>query len=357
MDAVPGRRKRRKRSHANGDGSVTVCKGRKKPFKAVVSVGAREREDGEFYYARKVLGYFQTRGEAEDALSDYRRNPYDLDAKRLTFADVYQKWSEQHFEKISTSKARQYISAYKNAPSLHPMLFTDIRPAHIEAAMRQANVGSATKNTIKQLCGLLYKWGMKNEICSTNYAAMCDGVKQDAPTLIRLPFTEEEEKLLWDNLDFPYVDMVLIGMYSGWRPQELATLKTADVSLADKVMYGGIKTDAGKNRAVPIHSKIYPLVEKRVEAAAGSPSLFTDESGRGLAYNTYKKRFDKIKGSMGWSHSPHDVRHTFVTKGKEAGMDEYILKLIVGHAVRDITEKIYTHRKIDELRREIEKIK
>lgn len=38
-------------------------------------------------------------------------------------------------------------------------------------------------------------------------------------------------------------------------------------------------------------------------------------------------------------------------------MYEYILKLIVGHAIEDTTEKIYTHRAIEELKKEIEKIK
>ncbi len=37
-------------------------------------------------------------------------------------------------------------------------------------------------------------------------------------------------------------------------------------------------------------------------------------------------------------------------------MDEYMLKLIVGHAINDITEKTYTHRNISQLAREIEKI-
>lgn len=61
------------------------------------------------------------------------------------------------------------------------------------------------------------------------------------------------------NLDFAFVDMVLIGIYSGWRPQELATLKKSDIDLDAKTMFGGLKTEAGKNRYVPIHSKYYRL--------------------------------------------------------------------------------------------------
>ena len=42
---------------------------------------------------------------------------------------------------------------------------------------------------------------------------------------------------------------------------------------------------------------------------------------------------------------------------KRVNMNEYILKLIVGHAIDDITEKTYTHRTIEDLHREIQKSK
>ena len=42
---------------------------------------------------------------------------------------------------------------------------------------------------------------------------------------------------------------------------------------------------------------------------------------------------------------------------KEVQINDYVLKLIVGHAIEDVTEKIYTHRTMDQLKNEIEKIK
>lgn len=38
-------------------------------------------------------------------------------------------------------------------------------------------------------------------------------------------------------------------------------------------------------------------------------------------------------------------------------MTEYALKRIVGHSIKDLTEKTYTKRNIEWLNREIEKIK
>ncbi len=42
---------------------------------------------------------------------------------------------------------------------------------------------------------------------------------------------------------------------------------------------------------------------------------------------------------------------------KEADMNEYCLKLIIEHDVNDVTERVYTHRTLENLRTEIEKIK
>ena len=48
----------------------------------------------------------------------------------------------------------------------------------------------------------------------------------------------------------------------GWRPQELATLRLDEVNLEKWYMQAGMKTEAGKQRIVPIHSKIKELVKR-----------------------------------------------------------------------------------------------
>ena len=50
-----------------------------------------------------------------------------------------------------------------------------------------------------------------------------------------------------------------------------------------------------------------------------------------------------------FNHTPYDARHTFITNMKRAEANEYLIKLIVGHSIKDITEGTYTHREIKEL--------
>ena len=88
-------------------------------------------------------------------------------------------------------------------------------------------------------------------------------------------------------------------------------------------------------------------------------AIFNDingQQGTYMTYDKYRKRFQKVMDRLKMTHRPHETRHTFITKAKACNVDEYILKLIVGHAIEDITEKVYTHRTMEQLKSEMEKI-
>ena len=201
----------------------------------------------------------------------------------------------------------------------------------------------------------MYRYAMKHEIVTKDYAQLCDGVQQPKPKIIRVPFSDQEILSLWSHLEIPFANMVLIGIYSGWRPQELAVLKIADIDFENMTFIGGLKTDAGKNRTVPIHPQIMDLVRRNYNQATSMHSeyLFNDpdgQQGTHLTYDKYRNRFKKVMSRLNMTHKPHDTRHTFITKAKESNINEYVLKLIVGHEIQDITEKVYTHRTIEDLR-------
>lgn len=347
----------------NGYGGISKLSGkRRNPWRVRITKGwTIDKENGKAKQLYTTLGYYPTRKEAIAALSYYNQNPYDIETDTITFAEVYKKWSDIHFKEIVPSAARTWISAYNHSQPLWNMKMKDIRPNQMEGVIRDANVGQSTKQRMKSLYNMMYKYAMKLEIVDKDYAQMCDPVKRGKPEIVRVPFSREEIQLLWDNINYGFVDMVLIGIYSGWRPQELAILKVSDIDLEHNTMIGGLKTDAGRNRCVPIHSKIKALVSARMEQAKelDSEYLFNDPdsyAGMHMTYDKYRGRWNKICKKLGFSHRPHDTRHTFITLAKEAGMNDYIIKLIVGHAIEDVTEKVYTHRTIEQLQTEIEKI-
>ena len=171
-----------------------------------------------------------------------------------------------------------------------------------------------------------------------------------------------EIELLWNSLnEIQFVDMVLISIYSGWRPQELAILQVQDIDIENGYMKGGMKTEAGIDRFVPIHPLIKDLVVKRYEEAQklSSTYLFNDPNGQQgtvMTYDKYRTRFKKVMERLGLKHTPHETRHTFISLCKDYKVDEYAIKKIVGHATSDVTEFVYTHRNLAFLTSELRKV-
>ena len=370
---------------ANGTGNIYKMKGgkRRKPWRVRVTVGWElNPKTGRCKQNLKTLGYYASRAEAEAALVAYQECPYDLNTKDITFKELYEQWTEDYFKKLSSiSSERTITSAYRYCSGLYNMKMRDIRIYHLQECMDKGYIipdrgkekgqkryaSACTKGRIKSMFNLMFDWAYAREIVDRNYARAFELDKETKIKQVREKrkntiFSKEEIDLLWKNVDkIAFVDMVLCGIYSGWRPQELAILKIKDIDLELQVMYGGMKTDAGKDRCVPIHPLIQPLIEKRYAEAKelGSNYLFNDINGQQGIYMTYDKyrgRFNKVVERLQMDHHPHETRHTFITKAKRVRMEEYILKRIVGHAINDNTEKTYTHREIEELKAEMRKI-
>lgn len=348
----------------NGYGTVYKLSGkRRNPYMVRKTIGWTIDENGASVQNRVTIGYFPTRQAALTALAEFNKNPYDIETSTITFEEVYARWSKEHFEKISSNAVRTYKSAFNYCSPLYRMRFRDIRVVHLEGTLDEPDVPDSVRERIKSLFNMLFRYALKYDLTDKDYASICKSVKRASPKIQRIPFTDQEIELLFENSDsVRFADMVLIGIYSGWRPQELAILKLSDIDLENRIMRGGLKTDAGKGRIVPIHPKIYDLIVKNYNRAVelGSDALFNDETARSgrlpLNYDKYQKRFHKVCDALNIKHTPHDTRHSFVTRAKAAKIDQYIIKLLAGHSIRDITEKVYTHRTMEELREAIETI-
>lgn len=96
------------------------------------------------------LGYFATREEALTALAEYNANPYNIEENKITFSEVYDKWSKEHFEKVSNSAIENYSNAYrKYCKTLYNMRFKDIRLTHLQGIIDTCRYGTSNKSSYK----------------------------------------------------------------------------------------------------------------------------------------------------------------------------------------------------------------
>jgi len=336
----------------NGYGSVYKLSGnRRKPWAVRKTVGWDN--NSKQLYAN--IGYFATRSEAMIALANYNENPYDLDVPNITFQEVFEKWSDSKFNKTSKSNVNGYKAAYKISESLHNIKFVDIRKLHMQQIIDKCDKGHGTLRKIKVLFNQLFKYAMENDIVSKDYSKFVElGKNEDESD--RQPFTDAEIKLLWNNVDrMDYIDTILIMIYTGLRPGELVKVETKNIDIENRILRAGIKTAAGKNRIIPLNKKILQFVENRLKE--GNEFLLSNKDGIQMSYFTYYDcKFKIIMEQLQLNHKPHDCRHTFATLMDNAGANKLSIKRIMGHASTDITDKIYTHKDIEELKKAIDLI-
>lgn len=380
---VKSRKSNKRKRLPNGFGQITEIKNRnlRKPFRAMVTVG-KNPSGKPVCELLKPEAYFSTYNDAYTALVEYHKNPYDLNHD-ITVRQLYEKWTEEYFKTLkSDSSARTITSAWAYCSSIYDMRVTDVRVRHIKGCMDNGVVitkgeerypSAGIKARIKSMFNLMLDYALEYEIVTQNYARtfnISDDIirEKEATTRGHIPFTEEELQTLWDNIrNVKYADVVLIQCYSGWRPQELGLIELENVDLKNWTFMGGMKTEAGTNRIVPIHSKIRPLVLEKYKEAQTLNSKYlinctdgtTHKSNIMFTYDKYQKRFCKIRNDLNLNpqHRAHDGRMHFITAAKKYSVDEYAIKYMVGHAITDITEKVYTKRELDWLKNEIEKIK
>lgn len=376
-------RKNKRRRLPNGFGQISKIEGKnlRNPYRVMVTVG-KTSLGRPISRLLKPKAYFRTYNEAYEALVEYNKNPYDLDDS-ITVKELYERWSESYFKTLkSKSSQRTITAAWAYCSSVYDMRAKDLRARHIKWCMEDGiaiikdeehHPSPSMKSRIKSLFNIMLDYALEYEIVDKNYARtfnLSDDILEEAAKARRghLPFSDNEMQTLWEHVDdVPYVDVILIQCYSGWRPQELGLLRLENINLESWEFIGGMKTKAGTNRTVPIHTRIRRLVEHRYQEAIklGSDYLInctdanTHRSSLTFTYDKYQKRFAKIKDvlQLNPEHRPHDGRMQFITMAKKYKVDEYAIKYIVGHAIGDITEKIYTRRNPEWLKEEIEKIK
>jgi integrase len=338
----------------NGYGSVIKLGGkRRKPFAARVTAGWELNEKtGKEKQKYDYIGYYESRPQAMIALADYNKDPYDIDAKKITYAEIYLKWSKERYkigqgDEASYSVISSYSTAYNQTKELHDMAFVEIRAHHMQGIIDDNGLKHSSNIRIKTLFSQLFAYARKNDITEKDYAEFIV-VPQDKNKDDKTPFTNKEIKKLWNHKGkFEVVDAALIMIYTGLRISELLMIKKTDINLEERFLTGGLKTDAGKNRVVPLNEKIIPILKRRIESKGDS--LFINSQGDPLLYQTFRREWIKITKHLNLDHTIHECRHTFGTLMDNAGANKVSIKKIMGHAISDITDGVYTHKDLEQL--------
>lgn len=326
----------------NGYGSVVKLSGnRRKPYCARKTSGWSEKG----YPVYMIIGYYVERQEAMIALAEYNRNPFDVDLAKITMKELFERWSARDFSKMSKSSALSHKSAFKHATSLHNIPYKSIKAYQMQEVIDECGYGYSTQSAIKNLFGQLDKFALELDVINKCNSALISAAP--IPPSNKVPFTKNEIQSVWNVESQEWCDSVLFLLYTGFRIGEMLTIEKTNVDLEQMIVKGGIKTKAGKDRIVPIHPRIQKFVRNRMTEAG---TYLFSYKGRKLSSSQYYIFWNDIMKQLKIKHTPHECRHTFRSRLDSAGANKRCIDLLMGHTSKDVGERVYTHKTLNELR-------
>jgi len=347
----------------NGYGSVVKQSGRRRnPYIVRKTVGYHyDAEKDKQVQDYIIIGYAKTKADGLRMLAEYNSNPFDTQAAKMTFSDVYEEWSKRKFPTVSKSNVTGYIACYKACGTLYNKTFKDIKLADLQNVIDNCGKNYPTLKKIKVLFSQLYDYAMKNEICNKDYSDYVNVAQyrdKNPNKYDRNKFEKEEVDRIWTMQDDPYYQIILMLLYNGTRVSEFLDLKKEDVHLDEQYFdVWKSKTENGL-RKVPIADKVLPFYKSWYNSAPSCEYLLHTPEGEHFLYrNYYDSYFLPLVRQLGIDRTPHCCRHTCVSMLAEAGVDQTTIKKIVGHAgAMTLTERVYTHLDIETLVDAINKI-
>lgn len=317
--------KRKALKRANGTGTVyKLTERRTRPWVAAKG--------------KVVIGYYAKKTDALEALE--RLAGRDITARyNMTFSEVFEDWKAEHYREIGRQGVESYDNAYKIFVPLHNKTFRNLRTADFQAVIdRYMTKSHSTVSKYKQLLTQLSSWAIREEIISTNFAKyvkLPENVKKEKEV-----FTEEEiVKLEADGSDASKIVLMLLA--TGMRIGELFSLPLCDYH--ETYVVGGEKTEAGRNRIIPIRPEGRAHFAYFAGCATGD-LLLSGYKGQHSPENFRKRDYYPLLARLGIEKkNPHSTRHTYASRAVKEGLAPVYLQKILGHADFSTTANTYTH--------------
>ena len=316
---------------ANGTGTVYKLQGRRtRPWVAAKG--------------KTIIGYYDKKTSALEALARLQGRSID-EIYNWTFKQVYEAWKDEHFRDIGAKGIESYERAYDVFEPLHSRKFRELRTADYQIVIdKYSDKSHSLLSKFKQLATQMSQWGIRQELITTNFASF-----------IKLPENVKKEKEIFSTEDIEKFEkdgsqqskLVLMMIYTGMRIGELFGLKTENVY--ETYVIGGEKTEAGRNRIIPIRSEGRKYFAEFKERAKGE-LLISGYDGQKVIANFRKRDYYPLLERLGISKkTPHAARHTFASWAVANNIKPELLQKMLGHADYSTTANIYEHFDIGQL--------
>jgi len=314
----------------------------------------------------KTKGGFKAKRDALNYLPTLKQETIN-EHPPVGFEENYKAWKAAYENRVSAKTMEGYAGAFKHYKKFHGVRIDRVSTVDLQSCIDSCTAGKRTKQLMKIVAGLVFKYAIDDNQITRNAAANL--YIGDDETKHYEPLTEDELKRVAES-GLPYADYVVAMCYLGHRPTEFFAFKKEDYHEEGETRYivGGIKTEAGKNRAVTIPPKILPIIKARLEVE-GTDLLFPryDLNRKGKLTGTLSQMPERYFNKYVWKPMmdklgivgkvPYATRHTYANKMKGLTGDEKDKAALMGHASYDTTRKHYQSTSLEEQKRITDQMK
>lgn len=293
------------------------------------------------------------------------------DRRRITLEECWTEWSEPYKKRVGESTFAGYKSAYNHFKPLHGV-FMDLIPVEELQRCIDNTDGHRTRQNMKTTAGLLWRYSVSHNILDKDITSVLYIGK--GKSIQRDPLTPEEVRKIRDSIGrVRYAEYIYILSYLGFRPGEMLELrkdqlhhyikKDKNNTIVADIWYiiAGKKTDAGRDRIVPISSVILDYILER-SYIPGTDLLFPQ-----YVFDRKKEKFIRFKQmsdeylnkhvfkplaeSLGIPSNkvPYSARHSFADLLKKADGTDKSKAALIGHSDYLFTQERYQSDTIEEL--------
>ena len=266
---------------------------------------------------------------------------------------------------------RSLVTAFHNSTALYDRVYKDLRASDFNKVLKESKKGADPQRQMVNLYLNLDKYALEEDIIDKGYAQFIPSISTKKEIKIAKNKTVEKERVFtYEQIDYLWKltprsngrqkelqqqreifirDFWLMLLYSGMRADEMLSIYTANIFLDENYLIGGLKTEAGINRQIPIHPAVKHLYEKYYNS--NNEFLFMQPNGNKMDYDYYlyhyQHNFRDLHTELS-GHTAHDARHTLRNELRKLNVKDIIINSIIGHSNDDVGEDVYSHVSIEE---------
>lgn len=217
-------------------------------------------------------------------------------------------------------------------PNIPNLPLSELTPLHLQQCLngiRSSRMAEYSHNTLTDCMRRAYEQGYT----SSNLMDTVPKPKHQR-TIGHALTRSEQEELLRSLKELRHGDIFAFYLYSGCRRSEALAVKWCDVDMKELVLHiPGTKTQTS-DRYIPILPKLRELIKHLPHK---EDHLFP------FSNSTVIREYTKLRKLCSFKFTIHSLRHTYITRLHEQGIDDKVIQKWAGHSSVVTTQRIYIH--------------